>query len=110
MAFKTPLHRIAIKPFDFDEWDHARKRLKELGWATPNTEEHQRAKASVDMGTVLEIGPTAFNGLGECPVVVGDIIAYVKNCGKFVEDPYSHQEIYVINDEDVVMVFKKEAE
>lgn len=106
---KTPLHRVTVAPFDFDEWDESRKKMKELGLALPEKEENVRTKASIDMGTVVQVGPTAFKDFGtDSPVQEGTVIAFVKNAGKFVKDPYTNQEYLVINDEDVVMIFEKE--
>ena len=104
---KTPLHRVTVKPFDVDEWDKDRKRAKELGFALPDSEQFARAKASVDMGTVVQVGPTAFPDT-PCPVVEGSTVAYVKNAGKFVKDPFDGQEYLILNDEDICMVFEKE--
>ena len=101
---KTPLHRVTVKPFDVDEWDNDRKRAKALGFALPDSEQFARAKASVDMGTVVQIRPTAFPQYdeGTCPIVVGTTVAYVKNSGKFVKDPDTGENILVLNDEDVI--------
>ena len=103
-----PLHRILIKPFDFNEWDEGRKKAKELGLALPELENERRAKMSVDMGEVLQIGPTAFADFTkECPIKTGDTVAFVKNSGKLVKDPFDEKEYLVINDEDVVAIFYK---
>lgn len=106
---KTPLHRVTIIPFDVDEWDETRKRAKAAGFALPDADSgNVRAKASVDMGTVFQIGPTAFRDFGEIDLKIGDTVAYVKNSGKFIKDPYDQKEYLVLNDEDIVMVFTKE--
>jgi co-chaperonin GroES (HSP10) len=103
MSVNILAHRVAVKPFDVDEWDEDRKRAKKLGFALPELENNQRAKASVDVGTVVQVGPTA-----ETTVQVGDVIAYVKNAGKFVVNPFTQEEVYILNDEDVLAVLNKE--
>lgn len=103
MTFKVLEHRIGVVPFDVDEWDEDRKKAKTLGFALPEQENHLRAKASVDMGTVTHIGPTA-----QTEAQIGDVIGYVKNAGKLVKNPFSQQELYILNDEDVLVVFNKE--
>lgn len=105
------LHRVAIKQFDFNEWDEGRKRAKELGFALPETEKEIRAQASVDMGTVEQLGPTAFKDFGvDPPVKVGDVVAFVKGSGKLVKNPLIEgEEVLIINDEDITCVFKKES-
>lgn len=101
MSFKVLAHRIGVKPFDVDEWDDTRKQAKALGFVLP--EEDKRAKASVDMGTVIQIGPDAVT-----EVEVGDTVAYVKNAGKFIQHPNTKEEIYILNDEDILVVIDKE--
>ncbi len=107
---KVLLHRVAVKAFDFNDWDEGRKKLKELGWEIPQTEKDVRAKASVDIGTVVQIGSTAFNGFcDKPPVKVGDIVSYVKNAGKIVVNPLNEkEEVVVLNDEDLIAIFTKE--
>jgi co-chaperonin GroES (HSP10) len=102
MSFIILAHRVAVKPFEVDEWDEDRRKAKALGFALPDTESSQRAKASVDVGTVVQIGPTA-----DTPAVVGDVVAYVKNAGKFVVNPFTKEELYVLNDEDLLAVLKE---
>lgn len=102
MSYQVLTHRIAVKPFAVDEWDEDRKKAKALGFALPEMEEHKRAKASVDVGTVVQIGPTA-----ETSVAIGDVVGYVKNAGKFVVNPFTQEEIYLLNDDDLLVVLKK---
>lgn len=101
MSFKVLTHRIGVKPFDVNEWDDTRKQMKAMGLVLPG--EDPRAKASVDIGTVVQIGPDAVT-----EVVVGDTVAYVKNAGKFVANPFTKDEIYILNDDDLVAVLQKE--
>ena len=96
-------HRVAVKPFEVDEWDEDRRKAKALGFALPESENTQRAKASVDVGTVVQIGETA-----DTPAKVGDVVAYVKNAGKFIANPFTKEEIYVLNDEDLLAILNKE--
>lgn len=105
MSFQVLAHRVAVKPFAVDEWDADRKKAKELGFALPEREEDKRAKASVDVGTLVQIGKDAV-----LEAVVGDTVAYVKNAGKFVVNPFTKEELYLLNDEDILVVLKKEAE
>lgn len=102
MSFTILLHRVAVKPFDIDEWDDTRKKAKELGIAIPETEDHKRAKASVDVGTVYQAGPDC-----TVPVQEGDTIAYVKNAGKFVVNPFTQEEVYILNDDDILAILGK---
>ncbi len=104
MSFKILAHYVAVKPFEVDEWDDTRKQAKALGLVLPD--EDKRAKASVDVGTVLQIGPDAVT-----EVQVGDVVAYVKNAGKFIINPFTKKEVYALNDTDILCIlspFNKE--
>ena len=104
------LHRLIIKQKAFEEFDEDRKKLKELGLELP-ADTNIRKQASVDVGYVVAVGPTAFRDFGYNDpaevVKVGDFVSYAKNCGKFVTDPATNEEFLVINDEDLVCVFKE---
>lgn len=105
MSFQVLLHRVAVKPFDFDEYDDSRRQAKAMGLVLPENEDSLRAKASVDVGTVVQIGPSA-----DVPLQIGDVVAYVKNAGKFVVNPFTREEIYLLNDEDCLCVLGKEVQ
>jgi len=101
------LHRILIKQDVFEETNKDYRKMKELGLVLPNTEDQKRAQAGVDTGTVIAIGATAFRDFGaSSPISSGDKIAYAKFAGKFITDPSTHEEFVILNDEDVVCVFK----
>lgn len=101
------LHRLVIKPEKFEEIDSTIKKMKSLGLAVPDIDSY-KTQASVDQGTVLAIGPTAFKDFGtDFAVAVGDKIAYAKFAGKFIKDPTSDEDVLVINDEDVVCIVRK---
>ena len=101
MSFKVLAHRIGVKPYDVNEWDDTRKKARALGLALPD--EDPRAKASVDIGTVVQIGPDAVT-----EAQIGDDVAYVKNAGKFVQHPTTKEELNILNDEDVLVIFNEE--
>ena len=97
-------HRVAVKPLAVDEWDDTRKRAKAANIIIAETEDEKRARASVDVGEVLQVGPTAVT-----TAKVGDTVAYVRNAGKFISNPFTQEEVYVLNDEDVLAILDKEA-
>ena len=103
--------RILIKPQKIQENDKILARAIKAGLALPNFTE-RKEQANVDKGTVLQIGPNCHpDYVGD--VKVGDLIGYAKFGGKFIEDPFfkgSEDEaiFLVINDEDVVCIFKDE--
>lgn len=113
---KVVLHRVLVKreePVDTDAVT-TKKEMERLGLiAAPKVREEldrqeQREKASVDRGTVIQIGETAFKDYGiESPIEVGDYICFAKFGGKDVADPETGETYTVINDEDVVAVLTK---
>jgi co-chaperonin GroES (HSP10) len=60
-------------------------------------------------GEVVQIGESAWVGFADnkpwCQV--GDKIIYARHTGKFVTDPDTEEELYVINDEDVQVIVKQ---
>ena len=101
------LHRILIKQDKLEEVDPTYTRMKAMGLQLPEAEDRQRAQASVDTGTIVAIGETAFKDFGTVsPVVKGDKIAYARFSGKFVKDPETTEEYVLLNDEDIVAIFK----
>lgn len=98
-------HKIIIKPDALDEADADRKKALALGLALPDVD--KRTMASVDRGTVVIVGPTAFRDFGcECPLAPGMRISYARHSGKWITD-LDGTEYVVINDEDVCGIFKE---
>lgn len=101
------LHRILIKQDKLQEVDETHIRARKAGLIIAETDTNVRAQASVDTGTVVAIGETAFRDFGTTsPIVEGDRIAYARFSGKFVKDPATEIEYVLLNDEDVVAIFK----
>lgn len=101
-------HRILVKPERLEDIDPALKRAREWGLQLAESPKRQE-QAAVDKGTVLQIGPTAFKDFGgEAWCAVGDLVAYAKYGGKYVTDPYTQEEVLILNDEDIVAVLKKD--
>ena len=67
-------------------------------------------REATQSGKVVGLGNTAYVGFADgipwCNV--GDHIIYARHTGKFVTDPDTKEEFYVINDEDVQAIIKKE--
>jgi co-chaperonin GroES (HSP10) len=60
----------------------------------------------MDKGVVLAIGPAVDPDYSQ-GVSIGDTIGFSKFGGKFVRDIGSTEDLLVINDEDVVCIFKE---
>lgn len=115
MTVKAVIHRLVIKPVELERYDETEAKLKELGFVKAITEESKYHKTQIDQGTVLDIGPTAFRDYvqkynQDIPVKVGDLVTYARHSGKWVKDPFDNdaEELVVINDEDVICVYKQE--
>jgi co-chaperonin GroES (HSP10) len=103
----TPGHRVLVKPIKLEEADKAVASAKAAGLLILDKTQRQESTI-IDVGTVVQIGPTAFRDFGGDPwCKVGDTISYTRHGGKFVKDPDSDEEWLVLNDEDVVMVWEK---
>ena len=101
------LHRILIKPYKFEEIDDSYKKAESLGLIIPELEENKRRDASVDIGTVVSIGSTAFKDFGTVsPIEIGDKIVYAKFSGKIVKDLNDKIDYVLLNDEDIVAILK----
>ena len=102
------LHRILIKQDKLEESNKDYLKMKQMGLVMPDLDDKKRAQASVDTGIVVLVGPTAIRDFGsDSPVNIGDHIAYAKFAGKFIVDPYTHEEYVALNDEDIIAVFKR---
>lgn len=105
----TPLiHRIIVKQEKLTETDKVYRQAAALGIEIPEHESNKRAQASVDKGTVVSIGPTAFRDYNtDCPVKVGDFVAFARYSGKIIRDPDDEEDYVLLNDEDLVCIISK---
>lgn len=104
MTIQVPGCRILIRPVKVEETDKALKAAKQAGLFIPELSERKQ-QAAIDKGTVLQIGPTVNEDFTE-GLSVGDCIGFTKYGGKFVTDPETEETLLIINDEDVICIFK----
>jgi co-chaperonin GroES (HSP10) len=108
-------HRVLLKVEKLQEVDEVYRSAHRAGiMIAEDHDEHRRAQASLDQGTVIAIGPDAWKAFHNSSNVngeefvpwcqVGDFIAFAKYSGKMLTDPEDKQKYIVINDEDVVAV------
>lgn len=96
--------RILVKPFKIQEHDKVFESAKKAGIILTEVSE-RKEQINVDKGTVLQIGSKCHEDyVGE--LVVGDTIAYAKFGGKFIQEPGSEEVFLIINDEDLLCIFK----
>jgi len=96
--------RILVRPLDLAELDPVMARAKALGIEFEKDE--RKAKAHAEKGVVLELGPRVNEDYTE-GANVGDTIGFTKFGGKFVKEGPDSEELLIINDEDVICVFKE---
>lgn len=98
--------RLLVKPFKIQEHDKVYAQAKAAGIILSETSE-RKEQINVDKGTVLQIGAKCHEDyVGS--LKVGDTIAFAKFGGKFIQDPKDEEIFLVINDEDVVAIFKED--
>ena len=107
MALQVVGHRLMIKP-DAVEKEH---QVKGSDVRLILAKDERLYREATSSGTVVQVGPNAFFGFGDnkpwCSA--GDSIIYARHTGKFIKDPETEEEFYIINDEDVqVVITKKE--
>ena len=96
--------RVLVKPFKIQEHDKVLASAKAAGIALLETSE-RKEQTNVDKGTVIQIGEKCHEDyIGK--LAVGDTIGYAKFGGKFIQDPIDEEMYLVINDEDVVCIYK----
>jgi co-chaperonin GroES (HSP10) len=102
---KVPGHRVMVKPKDI---------LRKTAGGLVVVSDEKLEKAAMTRGTVEAIGPDAWktmyiNGYeGEPWAVIGDEVLYAKYVGFDVKDD-DGTEYRLLNDEDIICVFPKEA-
>lgn len=104
MTLLVPGCRLLIKPLKEEEVDPRVKSAKAVGIQLLEVDE-RKSQINIDRGIVLQIGPQVDKVYIE-GMVVGDTIGFTKFGGKFIEDPETKEMLLVINDEDVVIIFK----
>ena len=69
-------------------------------------------RAATQSGIVVQVGEIAYQDIGAgikwCKE--GDYIIYAKHSGKFVKDPDTNEELFMIRDEDVQAVIEPKKE
>ena len=97
--------RVLLRPFKIQEHDKVWALAEKAGIALPPMSE-RKEQANIDRGEVLQIGPSAHKDyVGD--IKNGDVIGFAKFGGKFIQDPVDDTLYLVINDEDVICVFKE---
>lgn len=107
MALVPCGHRVLVETEDYDRHDPIFAAAKAMNIEIVK-DSNTRYQASVDEGTVVAIGPTAWKDFGSEPwAKVGDRVVFAKNAGRPVKDPEQKDKHFVVmNDEDVILVVR----
>lgn len=102
MTIKILLHHVLVKLDDAAEADDVYKKAKAAGIVL---ELDKRQQAAVEYGTVIDVGPTAFNDYGRDSTILerGDRISFARYSGKNVTDS-DGSDYLLLNDSDVLCV------
>lgn len=101
MSWYPAGHRVVVDPDDPPE--------KIGSLYVPTWVKENRAIENV-FGTLVAIGPTAWKAFddGEPWAKVGDRVVISKYGGVFLDDPKTGRKLRLLNDEDIVSVWKDE--
>lgn len=102
---QVPGCRILIRPLKEEETNETAKRLKALGFELTENDK-RKSQLNMDKGVVLQIGPKASEDYTS-GMSVGDTVGFTKFGGKFVRDLNSEEDLLIVNDEDIICIFKE---
>lgn len=107
MAIKPTGHHVLVQPEKLENVDPVYQAAKRAGIEI--MKEHTvKEQVAVSRGVVLAVGPTAYKDYGgEDWCQVGDLVAYVRHGGMYIEDPEDKENYLILNDEDIVAILKK---
>lgn len=95
MAVHAVGHRVVVKPDPVEEYSDGGIAL---------VPDKNRELAAQTFGTVVDIGPQAFQEFGDGTswVSVGDRVAYAKYAGMTIREHEEADEYVVLNDNDII--------
>lgn len=104
MTIRLLAHHVLVKLDDPIEADESLRRARDLGIIV---ELDKREKQAVEYGTVVQVGPTAFSGIGVDPTSIkeGDRVSLTRYAGKQVVDSDGTQYL-IFNDDDILCVIE----
>lgn len=106
-------HRVLVRQEKYDEQDQVFKSARVAGIEIV-TDKNVRYQASVDKGTIVVVGKTAWKDFGSEPwAEKGDSVVFAKNAGKTVHDPEEKDlpedkrtPYVLLNDEDIIAILR----
>jgi co-chaperonin GroES (HSP10) len=100
-------HHILVAPEKLEEVDKAYAAARRAGIEL--IKEHTvKEQVAVSKGTVVAMGPSCYQDFKTEPwCKVGDKVGYVRHGGMFIKDPETEEDVLILNDEDIICIFKK---
>lgn len=106
-------HRVLVRQEKYEEQDEVFRSARGAGIEII-TDRNVRYQASVDKGTIVSIGKTAWKDFGDAPwAEKGDMVVFAKNAGKMVHDPVEKDvpekdrtPYVLLNDEDIIAILR----
>lgn len=94
-----------------DDYKTAAEKLGIVVMSNDSDADALREQSGIDFGTVVTIGPTAYNDYKvECPVAIGDRVVIAKYAGKNIIDPDTQDIMLLVNDEDILAIVKENSD
>jgi co-chaperonin GroES (HSP10) len=105
MAITPTGHHILVKPQKLEDVDTAYKKASVMGIIIPE-DATKKKQVGVSTGVVVAMGSTAYkeytDGTPWCKV--GDLVAYVRHGGMFIDDPENDEIFLLLNDGDIAAI------
>lgn len=105
MAIKPTGHHVLIKPQKLEDVDTVYKKASAFGIVIPE-DATKKKQIGVSTGIVVALGHSAYSEYADGTpwVAVGDLVAYVRHGGMFIDDPEDDQVYLLLNDGDIAAV------
>ena len=105
MAIKPTGHHVLVKPQKLEDVDQVYKAATAFGIVLPE-DATKKKQIGVSTGIVVAIGSTAYSEYadGQPWVQVGDLVAYVRHGGMYIDDPENDEVFLLLNDGDIAAV------
>lgn len=110
-------HRILVKPDKLEDEQVLEKEYEGLaksGFSLVKPDgADKREKRAVTSGVIVAIGPMAWKAFnGDHPdwkpwCQIGDKVEFARYAGELVFDPDTREELFVMNDEDILLIHKE---
>jgi co-chaperonin GroES (HSP10) len=105
MAIKPTGHHVLVKPQKLEDVDQVYKAASVFGIVIPE-DATKKKQIGVSTGVVVAMGETAYKEYADGTpwVKVGDLVAYVRHGGMYIDDPENDEVFLLLNDGDIAAI------